>query len=488
MDTGTSTSATARPFFRALGNAKLKLLAAFLTVSTILLLTLYSSRGLSEDISPSTKNELANEKDYWTWETSTRFRKSKYGNDLDDTESSQNATCDAFPSDMLSRIQIILKTSATEDPKRVDTHMASVTRCISNLLVISDKETELHGHRVLDILADLPPSSRNQTPEFKAYEALQRGESNVDGSAGWKLDRFKFLPMVERAKKVNPGAEWYVFLETDTYFVWDNLFRMLEQFDPLFPLYMGSPAPGRDIGDGKVNWFAYGGSGFVLSRAAVDTLVAREVGEYGQFIGQSLSEQYMQVVKDDCCGDSVLGFALYEKGIELSGMWPMFNAHPLDSIPFGDDHHWCQPAISMHKSQLGDMTGLADWEDERDRTKPLLYADLVDYPRLGQLSERKGWDNGAWGGIIEQPDTLPQHESLEACRQACHDRDWCMSYTYDTAGVCVFVRSLRLGAKSKLEIAEQFTAGWDNDKIQNWRVKNTCEQPMWMKPSLTRIF
>jgi hypothetical protein len=34
-------------------------------------------------------------------------------------------------------------------------------------------------------------------------------------------------------------------------------------------------------------------------------------------------------VKDDCCGDSVLGFVLYEKGIELSGMWPMFNAHPL---------------------------------------------------------------------------------------------------------------------------------------------------------------
>lgn len=120
--------------------------------------------------------------------------------------------------------------------------------------------------------------------------------------------------------------------------------------------------------------------------------------------------------------------------------------------------------------------------------KPLLYADLVDYPRLGQLSERKGWDNGAWGGIIEQPDTLPQHESLEACRQACHDRHWCMSYTYDTAGVCVFVRSLRLGAASKLEIAEQFTAGWDNDKIQNWRVNNTCAKPMWMKPSLTRIF
>ncbi|KAI3206207.1 hypothetical protein DTO012A7_4323 [Penicillium roqueforti] len=487
MDTGTSTSATARPCFRLLGNAKLKLLAVFLTTSTILLLTLYSG-GLSENISPSAKDELANEKDYWTWETSTQFQKSKHENDSNDTGKSQNATCDTFPTDVLSRVQIILKTSATEDPKRVDTHMASVTRCISNLLVVSDKETELHGHRVHDVLADLPPSARDLIPEFEGYDALQRGESNVDGATGWKLDRFKFLPMVERARKVNPGAEWYVFLETDTYFVWDNLFRMLGQFDPSFPLYMGSPAPGRDIGNGKVNWFAYGGSGFVLSRAAVDILTAREVGKYGQFIGQSLSEQYMQTVKDDCCGDSVLGFALWEKGVELSGMWPMFNAHPLDSIPFGDEHHWCQPAISMHKSRLSDMTGLANWEGERDRTKPLLYADLVDYHRLGQLPERKGWDNGAWGGIIEHPDTLPQHGSLEACRQACYDRDWCMSYTYDTAGACVFVQSLRLGAASKLELADQFTAGWDNDKIQNWRASNKCEKPMWMKPSLTRIF
>ncbi|KAJ5950808.1 uncharacterized protein N7479_009221 [Penicillium vulpinum] len=398
-DTSTSTSATAWPFFKALGNAKLKFLAVFLTVSTILLLTLYSS-GLSEKISIGAKNELANEQDYWTWETRTRFQKSSSVNDGDSTNNSQNATCDTFPSDVLSRVQIILKTSATENPDRVNTHMASVTRCISNLLVVSDKETEIHGHHVHDILADLPFSSRNQIPEFEGYDALQRGENNITGAAGWKLDRFKFLPMVERAKKVNPGAEWYVFLETDTYFVWDNLFRMLEQFNSSIPLYMGSPAPGRDI-DGKVIWFAYGGSGFVLSRAAVDTLVAREIGKYGQFIGQSLSEQYMQAVTDDCCGDSVLGFVLYEKGIELSGMWPMFNAHPLDSIPFGDDQHWCQPAISMHKSKLSDMTGLADWEDQRDRTKPLLYADLVDYHGLGKLPERKGWDNGAWGGIIE---------------------------------------------------------------------------------------
>jgi hypothetical protein len=357
--------ATTSSLLGILSNSKLKLFAIFLTITTVLLFALHSER-LTGKFSPGAKDVTVDEKDYWTWETRTRFRKPAPGVDYDSL--SNDTTCDTFPSDVLSRIQITLKTSATENPKRVDTHMASVTRCISNLLVVSDKETELHGHHVYDILADLPLSARENIPEFKGYDALQRGENTTDGAAGWRLDRFKFLPMVERARQVNPSAEWYVFLETDTYFVWDNLFRMLEQFDPSSPLYMGSPSPGRDIGEGKVNWFAYGGAGFVLSRAAVDILVARETGRYGQFIGQSLSEQYMQIVTDDCCGDSVLGFALYEKGITLSGMWPMFNAHPLDSIPFGDDNHWCQPAISTHKSSLSDMIGLTQWENNRDRT------------------------------------------------------------------------------------------------------------------------
>ncbi|KAJ5338582.1 hypothetical protein N7452_005310 [Penicillium brevicompactum] len=478
-------SATA--MLRTLSNAKLKLFIVFVTVTAILfLLTLHSpSSSLSKTILPSAKEQVVDEPDYWTWETRTQFRKAALNNN---STTSNETTCDTFPSDVLSRIQIVLKTSATEKPERVDSHMASVTRCISNLLIVSDKETELHGHQVYNILADLPPSARAKIPEFEAYDKFQHNDTEINGAAGWKLDRFKFLPMVERAKKMNPSAEWYVFLETDTYFVWDNLFRMLEQFDPSSPLYFGSPAPGRGIGEGKVNWFAYGGSGFVLSRAAVDTLVARKTGRLGQYIGPTLSEQYMQIVTDDCCGDSVLGFALYEKGITLSGMWPMFNAHPLDSIPFGNEDHWCQPAISMHKSQLEDMVGLAKWEDGRDRTKPLLYADLVDYHHLGNLPERKGWDNGGWGGVIEQPDTLPQHQSLEACRQACHYKDWCMTYTYDAAGACVFVSTLRLGAPSKPELADQFTAGWDNVKIQQWRANNTCETPMWVKPSLKRIF
>ncbi|RJE20416.1 Fringe [Aspergillus sclerotialis] len=111
--------------------------------------------------------------------------------------------------------------------------------------------------------------------------------------------------MVERAYKMNPTVEWFVFLEADTCIVWDN-----EHFDSNIPLYMGSPSPGRRLLDGQTTWFAYGGTGIVVSSAAVETIVTREVGEYGEFVQPSRTERYETDVKGDCCGDSVLGWVL----------------------------------------------------------------------------------------------------------------------------------------------------------------------------------
>ena len=136
---------------------------------------------------------------------------------------------------------------------------------------------------------------------------MQRGDTTFSGDKGWRLDRYKFLPMVEQAKAANPTAEWFVFLETDTYFFWDNLFRLLDQFDPSSPLYFGLPSPGFWLEGERRVWFGYGGSGFVLSRAAVEKLTARNIGLYGEYLEPSLSERYMEVVDRDCCGDWSLG-------------------------------------------------------------------------------------------------------------------------------------------------------------------------------------
>ena len=312
----------------------------------------------------------------WDWETTSRFPRVQ-NPILDDDQ-----LCDAFPSYLLSRIQVVLKIGASEPADRIDAQISSVTRCIPNLIIVSDRESQIHDHHVHDILAALPESFRANTSDFDAYDALQRGDDRfVAGPQGWRLDRFKFLPMVERAHEINPTADWFVFLESDTYMVWDNMFRFLDQLDPHVPLYLGSPSPGRRLNEEEVSYFAYGGSGFVLSTAAMKKLVLREVGLHGEYTQPPLSQQYEDLVKADCCGDSILGWALHEKGVKLSGYWPMFNPHPLHGIPF-DEAHWCQPVISLHKTLLSDMTGLTRWENQRDRTVSTLVAPAVSATNL----------------------------------------------------------------------------------------------------------
>lgn len=466
-------------------------LVAFVLVS----LRLHSSSSL---IGLSSR-PLHGDEDSWEWNTTSFFRTPLHATPAPETED----LCDTFPSYLLPRIQIVLKIGATENLTRIDTHLATVTRCISNLIIVSDRESELHGHRVHDVLADLPPAFRATARDFDEYRILQQSQASVNNSMGWRLDRYKFLPMVERAQKMNPTADWFVFLETDTYFFWDNLFRMLDQFDSASPLYFGSPAPGILTKDRKTTWFAFGGAGFVLSRSAVDKLVHRAVGPFGQYVDPPLALQDEPLVTNECCGDSILGWMLYRKGIELSGMWPMFNPHPFHSIPF-NEAYWCQPIISLHKSTLPDMAGLAEWENQRNRTvrplffvifsimrltlaqNPLLYADLFKYTRMGHLEPKEDWDNGDWGGFQDPPDS-PAHASLAACGKACHAHDLCFSYTYDHAGHCVFVRTMRLGS-SKVLTDTRLSAGWDNRKIRSWLATHQCTVPRWVKPSTTRIF
>lgn len=230
-------------------------------------------------------------------------------------------------------------------------------------MIFSDRDQMVGSHRAYDILADLPASYKWNNSDFDVYYgAPAKGPDKA--APGHRLDRYKFLPMIERTHQMNPTADWFVFLEADTYIVWDNLFRLLEHFDPNVPLYMGSPSPGRGGKKGQTTWFAFGGTGVVLSSAAMNKLVARDTGSYGEYTQPSLTEKYEEVVKSDPCGDSVLGWALYEAGVELSGFWPMFNPHPFNSIPFSDAY-WCQPLISTHRSSPDEMRAFSKWEAQR---------------------------------------------------------------------------------------------------------------------------
>jgi hypothetical protein len=147
-----------------------------------------------------------------------------------------------------------------------------------------------------------------------------------------------------------------------SYVFWDNAFRFLQTFDPDAPLYMGSPSPGRhDVKQDIRTWFANGGPGFVLSRGAMKALLVRKTTPYGQYVEPPAAEKWLPMLRDDCCGDSVTGWALWNVSVPLRGYWPLFNPHPLHSIPFSD-RYWCQPVMTLHKTRPEDMVNVWRWE------------------------------------------------------------------------------------------------------------------------------
>lgn len=296
-----------------------------------------------------------------------------------DEKTTTKELCDTFPSYITNRIQPVLKTGHGEKRVKIEAQLNSSSACFSNedLLIFSDLDETILGRPVIDILADLPPSFRVDNPDFDNYLTMQamrrNGTLDVDEAAtaainGWILDRFKFLPMVERAWAMRPGRDWYVFYETDTYIVWDNMFRFLSTLDPATPLYMGSPSPGRVDRTRPRHeiktWFANGGPGFVLSRAAVERLLARDVGPAGQLLDPPLTTRWLDLLRRECCGDSVVGWTLWNVSVPVSGYWPMFNPHPMHGVPYSD-LYWCQPVITLHKTRPEDMEELWRWEHSR---------------------------------------------------------------------------------------------------------------------------
>jgi hypothetical protein len=337
-------------------------------------------------------------KDYWLWKTKTEFKILPQGHP---TAQNWNGTgisgglhgpgdgtegCESFPQHLLNKIQVVLKVGSADGKDRTEAQLNTVMRCIPNALVVSDAPHSYGPYRnATDVLASLPAATYLTPDDYLIYErqknATVEGKPLSPGHAGWKIDKYKFLPSVEAAVQANPRADWFVFLESDTYVFWDNMFRLLASYDASLPYYFGSPSPGRmkpgaEDPDFKGSdrekkvWFAYGGAGFVLSNPAAHRLVDRGTNSFG-VKGPRVTDEYMQDVRDDCCGDSILGWALYDKaGVQLSGLWPMFNPHSLHGLPFGTaggKWNWCAPVITLHKCHTADFERIWNFEEGRDR-------------------------------------------------------------------------------------------------------------------------
>lgn len=469
----------------------------------------------------------------------------------EEEEKEEKELCASFPKHLARHmIQPVLKIGHSEDGARLAAHFATTSSCFDKdeLLVVSDLDDVVFGHDAVDVLADLPAGYHDleKNPHFQNYlsQKAMRDNGTLNEAAqkesidGWILDKYKFLPMVERAWLARPGRAFYFFYEPDTYVFWDNALRFLETFDPDAPIYMGSPSPGQhDVQHDTRTWFGNGGPGVVLSRGAIKALLHRRTDANGHFLDPPLAEKWQDLVAGECCGDSVLGWALWNATVQVQGYWPMFNPHPLNGIPFSDPY-WCQPVLTLHKTAPQDLSDLWHWEfanrelhvrkstctspiwrpsppltlDSDVAQRPILYADLWRVQHPGEPAVLNDWDNGDWDRLDLPPG--PPIDTPEACEEACRSHDACLQWNWRGGDdkVCTLMRSIRYGAARPPEyVADDgsreripkadlpkkgknnrrwadYRSGWLQERISNWRSERPCEAVEWVGPSITRIF
>ncbi|KAL9111257.1 MAG: hypothetical protein Q9227_004335 [Pyrenula ochraceoflavens] len=390
--------------------------------------------------------------------------------------------CEGFPTHLLSRIQVVMKTGAGDHIKAKN-HLATVTSCIENLIVVSDLAEDIGSHTTVDVLANLPPSYHTRNPaEFEAYAEIQQAHTNGKlvslTKPGQRLDRFKFLPMIEKAFAMRPSADWYVFIETDIYYFWDTLFRLLDQIDPSELHYLGSPAPKKGY---PVPYFGYGGASIVLSHGLVERLILGEKDTESHVAdnrttSEPLIEKYQELISFDPCGDASLSTIIREQtGARLESLHPIIAGYEVDKIKVNQEQ-WCIPLLSLHHVQPEQMARLWQWERKRPYNEdPILHSTLLPYtnPTLTRTnSTRDLWDNFSIHPPPSSSDppnqnTPSAHESPSHCASACAADPDCLQYSYtyassDDPGACRLGRYVHGG-----KAVEFAMNGYDKNKDKN---------------------
>lgn len=287
-------------------------------------------------------------------------------------EPSKSLPCSRLPG--ANDTLVIMKTGATEMQDKLPVHLNTILRCSPNYIIYSDMAETFEGNVVLDALEDVDPNIKASHDDFALYRRLQQqngrsglgltelsgqvsrpmGASGKPTNPGWKVDKWKFLPMVRRTLQDHPDKAWYLFIETDTFLLWESLLAYIAELDQTKPYYIGGQTW---IGDVE---FAHGGSGYLVSRPALEMVVKQYVDN---------KHEWETFTDGHWAGDCVLGKAFKDTGIPLTRAWPIFQGDDIGNMNYGrsDDSHrlWCHPTVSYH--HLSPLAIDDFWEFEQNQ-------------------------------------------------------------------------------------------------------------------------
>lgn len=383
-------------------------------------------------------------------------------------------------------VVILVKTGATSLWRRMPAHMStslSNSTLTPNILFYSDSPDNINGHPIIDVLANISTSLKS-SPDFVLYNRAREiasdnlylesgsmeGDSYLPG--GWRLDKYKFVPLFQHVANWMPGKKWYVYMEDDNYYFWSQLYAWLATMDYTKPLMIGSPAfrLGED--------FAHGGSGFAISGRALEISFGAD---------RMLASKYEEYAKEQCCGDQVLSHVLHEKGVQrykkLDGSgWAALQSLPTWRIGFGE-WNWCSPIMNIHKVHQKDISRLWVFEQEfmartngqgRLRYRDIFAGFAKENINAAQKSE---WDNYATAKSfasssdeeVNKGQTLTKAEiekkpwfSKEACKEACVEWEQCLSWNYADDN-CKIDHTAAMG--QRIEAGIRMESGWMLERI-----------------------
>lgn len=222
----------------------------------------------------------------------------------------------------------------------------------------------------------------------------------------------KFITGMEMAFRRMPHKKWYVILDDDTFIIKDTLRLLLSHLNHNKPLYLGNA-----VGDYRAR-FAHGGSGVVLSGAAMEALFSHE---------HVVAEAYVRSL-DETWGDRLVATTLQQVGVYLDERYShLFNGEAPEWTRVGP-RSACSLVLSFHAlrepgAMVRAATKLATVAD-RPVHRGELWALFGSKGRTTEADDHVGPGGDdehvtIWGGVTDK----------EACRRKC--KRWCFAWTYN---------------------------------------------------------
>ncbi|KAK7981279.1 serine/threonine-protein kinase RIO1 [Apiospora arundinis] len=416
---------------------------------------------------------------------------------------SQDPACAWMPD--TSNILVVMKTGASEAFAKVPTQLMTTLRCVPDYLIFSDMKQTIAGVEIHDSLDTVLEEARKDNTDFVLYNYQQACEVDLENCnkeggdaarAGWNLDKYKNIHIAEKTYRLRPNYDWYVFVDADTYVLWPNLVQWLSKFRASAKHYFGSMTMISEFP------FAHGGSGYVISKAAMR--------QFGGRPDESIANKWDNLIHESCCGDYMFAKAFKEAtDVTVKNVWPTINGEKPHTLPFGPSH-WCQPVVTMHHMNAEEVSSF--WEYERDyfKKKPqslttqrtLLLKDIYAHFLAPKMrASREDWDNLSddvfyldrtakkhedW--VLERTKKGPMsqverkaHKSYEDCRAMCESVQDCFQFLYHD-GVCAASVSFKLGRPNRSEQipSKRYRSGWIVPKINKWiERQGECKRPKW---------